>query len=80
LPPDPELWGTDVLSGVKEDDDWLHDPNFAKKKGFLYGDTGGLSLSLRGLGNIGCLLILALALLTLLCVLPLAISLFTKLM
>ena len=51
--------------GVQEPDDFLHDPDPRRDK---YIDNGGTLFTARGIANLGCLAIIALGILTLLCV------------
>ncbi|KAJ7485722.1 beta-glucan synthesis-associated [Mycena latifolia] len=60
LSPDPALWGSNLSSSVAEPDDRLHAP---ESKADL--DTSGSVISGRGLANVGCLVVLALALVAL---------------
>jgi hypothetical protein len=55
LSPDPSSWGADLSPNHPEADDYLHTPD--KKE---IDDTGSIC-SLRGIANLGCLLILATA-------------------
>jgi hypothetical protein len=69
LGPDPRLWGADLSFDVAEDDDELHRP----EKDLAVLDRGGGITSARGIGNLGCLLVLILGILGLLCVLGCAL-------
>ncbi|PVF97040.1 concanavalin A-like lectin/glucanase [Serendipita vermifera] len=69
LSPDPRAWGT--TEGA-EDDDWLHDP----RRGAKIDDLGSI-FTLRGLGNVGFLVLLALGFLMLFAGYPL-IDYFTR--
>ncbi|KAJ6533295.1 beta-glucan synthesis-associated [Mycena vulgaris] len=60
LSPDPALWGSNLSSGVVEPDDRLHAPESKEDR-----DTSGSVISARGVANIGCLVILAVGLVTL---------------
>jgi hypothetical protein len=64
LSPDPRQWGSSLALELAEDDDALHRP----EKDMALLDRGGGMFTARGLLNLGCLGILALGLLALLCV------------
>jgi hypothetical protein len=67
LGPDPRLWGAELGYDTVEDDDELHQPE--KKRAML--DRNGGMLSFRGIANLGCVFLLIIVLLGLLCVLRL---------
>ena len=62
LPPDPRLWAE--LS-APEPDDVLHNPDPRRDQAY---DRGGTIFSSRGCANLGCLALLALGIMALLCV------------
>ncbi|KAJ7621168.1 glycoside hydrolase family 16 protein, partial [Roridomyces roridus] len=62
LSPDPLLWGSALSRGNPEPDDALHEPEYTNGKLL---DDHGLVLSLRGLANVGCLVILSLGIIAL---------------
>ncbi|KAJ6600808.1 beta-glucan synthesis-associated [Mycena sp. CBHHK59/15] len=62
LSPDPALWGSNLSPNLTEPDDALHNPEF---EGGKIVDRTKTSLSSRGIMNIGCLVIICLALLAL---------------
>ena len=66
LSPDPTQWDAGLLSHHPEPDDDLHNPDPRRDRNF---DSAGSIMTLRGLMNLGCLAILALALVSLLYVL-----------
>ncbi|PFH51289.1 glycoside hydrolase family 16 protein [Amanita thiersii Skay4041] len=55
LSPDPRSWGSDLYPDLVEPDDSLHDPDIPLRKELMH---DYVSLSRRGLANIGCLTIL----------------------
>ncbi|KAJ7864983.1 glycoside hydrolase family 16 protein [Mycena olivaceomarginata] len=57
LAPDPALWGSNIYPNMTEPDDDLHNPDSKDRSSF--------SLSTRGIYNIGCLVVLCLAIMTL---------------
>ncbi|KAJ7363796.1 glycoside hydrolase family 16 protein [Mycena albidolilacea] len=57
LAPDPALWGSNIYPNMTEPDDDLHNPDSK--------DHSSFSLSTRGIYNIGCLVVLCLAIMTL---------------
>ncbi|KAJ7152187.1 glycoside hydrolase family 16 protein [Mycena crocata] len=59
LSPDPALWGSNLSSKVAEPDDGLHNPEAE-----LLTQTGAYRLG-RGLANVGCLVLLSLAIVAL---------------
>lgn len=65
LSPDPMLWGSAARLDVPEDDDDLHNPDPRRDKNI---DSMGTIFTTRGLANIGCLAIVFIGLLGLLCV------------
>ncbi|KAG8713677.1 beta-glucan synthesis-associated protein [Ceratobasidium sp. 423] len=75
LTPDPSKWGANVYLNVPEPDDNLHNPDPRRDR---LGDGGGSIFNARGLGNLGCLLILALALTGLFAVYPITDSFLRK--
>ncbi|PPQ99336.1 hypothetical protein CVT24_009150 [Panaeolus cyanescens] len=62
LPPSPAQWGMPLLMSNPEPDDFLHNPDPRRDR---KSDRGGTIFTCRGLGNLGCLLILALGFLML---------------
>ncbi|CAA7269992.1 unnamed protein product [Cyclocybe aegerita] len=56
LPASPAAWGTPLLMSMSEPDDDLHNPDPRRDKN---SDRGGSIFTVRGLENLGCLLILA---------------------
>ncbi len=62
LSADPGSWGADVNPQHAEPDDYLHNPDPKRDR---RGDHGGTIFTARGLMNVGCLLILGMALITL---------------
>jgi len=71
---DPTAWGADLASQQSEPDDYLHNPDPKRDR---KNDAGGSIFTARGMMNLGCLMILALGILTLFAGYPL-ISHFTK--
>ena len=63
LSADPSSWGADLSPERADADDYLHNPDPRRDRKH---DMGGHIFTARGIMNIGCLLILALGLLTLL--------------
>ncbi|OBZ79710.1 Beta-glucan synthesis-associated protein KRE6 [Grifola frondosa] len=74
LSPDPSSWGADLSIDHPEQDDDLHNPDPRRDR---RNDQGGNIFTYRGITNLGCLLILAVGLLTLFAGYPL-ISYFTR--
>ncbi|KAI0307689.1 beta-glucan synthesis-associated [Multifurca ochricompacta] len=74
LSPDPASWGSDLSPSHPEPDDYLHNPDPRRDR---KNDKGGTILTYRGLTNLGCLVLLVLALLTLFAGYP-VITYFTK--
>lgn len=70
----PASWGAPLHIDTPEPDDFLHNPDPRRDRNI---DSGGHIFTLRGLGNLGCLLFLALGILTLFAGFPL-ITHFTK--
>ncbi len=64
LAPDPRTWGSAIAYNHHEPDDAIHNPTL--KNGKMVDDYDNVSLSSRGFANIGCLIIIALAILMLL--------------
>ncbi|KAF8650085.1 hypothetical protein AX16_005411 [Volvariella volvacea WC 439] len=62
LAPSPASWGTPLLLNVPEPDDVLHNPDPTRDR---TSDQGGGYFSSRGIANLGCLLILAMGIITL---------------
>ncbi|KAF8338033.1 beta-glucan synthesis-associated protein [Cantharellus anzutake] len=62
LSADPNAWGTEVLPGHAEPDDYLHNPDPRRD---LKRDRGGSILTARGIANLGFLVFLGMALITL---------------
>jgi hypothetical protein len=60
---DPTAWGADLASQQSEPDDYLHNPDPKRDR---KNDAGGSIFTARGMMNLGCLMILALGILTLL--------------
>jgi len=71
LSADPASWGGNVGLNQPEPDDYLHNPDPKRDRKF---DRGGTIFTLRGLYNMGCILILCLALITLFAGYPLIYS------
>ncbi len=61
LHPDPSQWGYDVSPKSVDDDDWLHKPEMTI-------DATGSIWNSRGIPTIGCLVLLTICLIGLLCV------------
>lgn len=74
LSPDPASWGGNVALNHPEPDDYLHNPDPKRDR---KNDRGGTIFTIRGLENVGCILILVLALITLFGGYPL-ITYFTR--
>ncbi|OCH96052.1 glycoside hydrolase family 16 protein [Obba rivulosa] len=74
LSPDPSSWGADLSPDHPEQDDYLHNPDPRRDR---KNDKGGHIFTYRGITNLGCLLILAVGMVTLFAGYPL-ISYFTK--
>ncbi|KAJ7472267.1 glycoside hydrolase family 16 protein [Mycena galericulata] len=62
LSPDPALWGSNLSPNLPEPDDALHQPEM---KGGKVIDRKPVSISSRGIANVGCLIVLCLAILAL---------------
>ncbi|THU81776.1 glycoside hydrolase family 16 protein [Dendrothele bispora CBS 962.96] len=62
LTPDPNTWGSALYPNTPEPDDYLHDPDPKRDR---HSDCGGSFITSRSFSNLGCLLILALGVLTL---------------
>ena len=65
LSPSPAQWGMPLHMNNPEPDDFLHNPDPRRD---MKNDPGGTIFTLRGLANLGCLVVLALGCLMLLCV------------
>jgi beta-glucan synthesis-associated protein KRE6 len=63
LSPDPASWGSDLSPNHAEPDDYLHNPDPRRDRKY---DQGRNIFTYRGLSNLGCLVILILALIALL--------------
>jgi beta-glucan synthesis-associated protein KRE6 len=63
LSADPAAWGAAVDLSSSEPDDYLHNPDPKRDK---KSDRSGSVLTARGLVNLGCLIVLILAIITLL--------------
>ncbi|KAH7885927.1 glycoside hydrolase family 16 protein [Phlebopus sp. FC_14] len=74
LSPDPQSWGADLSPNHSEPDDYLHNPDPRRDR---KSDRGGTVITYRGLTNLGCLVFLAVGLVTLFAGYPM-ISYFTK--
>lgn len=61
LSPDPSSW--DMALNQQEPDDFLHNPDPKRDR---KNDKGGTIFTVRGFLNLGCLLLLAMGLITLL--------------
>ncbi|KAI4523054.1 hypothetical protein K523DRAFT_208571, partial [Schizophyllum commune Tattone D] len=61
LAPDPAAWGSDLNN--QDPDDFLHNPD---PKRDMRVDMGGTICTLRGLENLGCLIFMLSAMITLL--------------
>lgn len=78
LAPDPKEWGSDLSPNLVEDDDYIHNPSPRDK---VTGFDGTIFTS-RGFANVGCLTLLMLLLLGLLCVyedFPISVSALIRL-
>ncbi|KAJ2922226.1 hypothetical protein H1R20_g14871, partial [Candolleomyces eurysporus] len=73
LSPSPASWGAPLDMSYAEPDDFLHNPDPKRDR---MNDRGGTIFTARGLANVGCLVILALGIITLFAGYPI-ISLFT---
>ena len=62
LSPDPTSWGAHVALNEPEADDYLHNPDPKRDR---KSDQGGTIFTVRGFYNVGCILLLVLALITL---------------
>ncbi|KAJ7740934.1 glycoside hydrolase family 16 protein [Mycena maculata] len=62
LSPDPALWGSNLSPNLPEPDDALHEPEM---KGGKFVDHNTMSITSRGIANLGCLAFLCLAILAL---------------
>ncbi|KAJ7783618.1 beta-glucan synthesis-associated protein [Mycena maculata] len=62
LSPDPAAWGADISPNHPEPDDFLHNPD---PKRDLKHDSRGNVFTLRGLSNLGCIIILGLGIIAL---------------
>ncbi|KAK7462915.1 hypothetical protein VKT23_007495 [Stygiomarasmius scandens] len=74
LAADPRMWGYSVSPDSQDDDDWLHNPDPKRDKA---NDFGSSLFTVRGCTNIGCLLVLGIALLGLFAGYPVA-TYFTR--
>ncbi|KAG1749837.1 glycoside hydrolase family 16 protein [Suillus paluster] len=74
LSPDPSSWGAALSMNQAEPDDFLHNPDPRRDR---KNDRGGSIFTYRGLTNLGCLIFLAVGLVTLFAGYPM-ISYFTK--
>lgn len=74
MSPDPSSWGGDLSLSHREPDDDLHTPDPRRDR---KSDQGGTIFTARGIGNLGCLLILVLGITMLFAGFPI-ISHFTK--
>ncbi|KAJ3534230.1 hypothetical protein NMY22_g7012 [Coprinellus aureogranulatus] len=74
LSPNPASWGAPLLMSTPEPDDFLHNPDPRRDR---KNDSGGSIFTMRGLTNLGFLLILALGVITLFAGYPL-ITHFTE--
>jgi hypothetical protein len=63
LSPDPSSWGATLAMNLEEPDDELHNPDPRRDRN---NDRGGSVLTYRGLTNLGCLILLAVGMVTLL--------------
>ncbi|KAJ6550125.1 beta-glucan synthesis-associated [Mycena capillaripes] len=61
LSPDPTLWGSNTSPNHAEPDDALHNPEYNKGGKVIDRQTSGI-LTRRGIANIGCLVVISLAL------------------
>lgn len=74
LSPDPSSWGATLAMNLEEPDDELHNPDPRRDR---KNDRGGSVFTYRGLANLGCLIFLAVGMITLFAGYPM-ISYFTK--
>ncbi|KAG1846850.1 glycoside hydrolase family 16 protein [Suillus subluteus] len=74
LSPDPSSWGATLAMNLEEPDDELHNPDPKRDR---KNDRGGSVFTYRGLTNLGCLILLAVGMVTLFAGYPM-ISYFTK--
>ncbi|KAF8609469.1 beta-glucan synthesis-associated [Ceratobasidium sp. AG-I] len=74
LAPDPAKWGAQVAMDYPEPDDDLHNPDPKRDRDY---DSGGTLFTMRGLMNLGCLAILAIALVGLFAGYPLVVHFMT---
>ncbi|KAL4242135.1 SKN1/KRE6 family protein [Abortiporus biennis] len=74
LAPDPSSWGGNLDVNFREPDDYLHNPDPRRD---YKTDKGGTIFTVRGIANLGCLLILGLAMTMLFAGFPI-VSHFTK--
>ncbi|KAF8807739.1 glycoside hydrolase family 16 protein [Phlegmacium glaucopus] len=74
LSPDPAAWGSNLSPDFQEPDDYLHNPDPQRDR---RNDRGSHIFTYRGLTNLGCLIVLCVALVTLFAGYPL-ISHFTS--
>lgn len=74
LSPDPSSWGATLAMNLEEPDDELHNPDPRRDR---KNDRGGSVFTYRGLTNLGCLIFLAVGMITLFAGYPM-ISYFTK--
>ena len=63
LSPNPQSWGAPLLMSTPEPDDFLHNPDPKRDR---KNDSGGTIFTMRGLANVGCLLIIGLGIVVLL--------------
>ncbi len=63
--PTPAAWGSDISPNHPEPDDYLHNPDPRRDRN---NDLGGSVFTYRGLTNLGCIVVLGLGLVSLLCV------------
>jgi hypothetical protein len=63
LSPDPSAWGGDLSLNHAEPDDYLHNPDPKRDRA---SDGGGHIFTARGLANLGCIVFLAVGIITLL--------------
>ncbi|KAF8890771.1 beta-glucan synthesis-associated protein SKN1 [Infundibulicybe gibba] len=75
LAPSPVSWGTPLLLDTAEPDDFLHNPDPKRDR---KSDRGGHIFTARGIGNLGCLFILAAGCLMLFLGFPLLSHFLTK--
>ena len=60
---DPSFWGAIVNNNLPEPDDNIHNPDPRRDR---LNDKGGSFITSRGLANLGCIIVLAIALVGLL--------------